>query len=85
MSQKTDDPGQERGSFSSPPCLMHELDPETLGFVPEPEAQTEIDVVRRRDAKRETLLIACAAMPDEERSRIDSSNAVNLETNIVEE
>lgn len=42
--------------YASPPCFMHELDSETLGFAPEPDAQTRIDVMRWRKATRAWLI-----------------------------
>ncbi|MEZ5816612.1 MAG: 5-formyltetrahydrofolate cyclo-ligase [Hyphomicrobiaceae bacterium] len=54
-----DDEGQ--GSYASPPCFMHELDPLYGGIAPDPAASR--DVSRWRKAERERLIAARKALP----------------------
>jgi 5-formyltetrahydrofolate cyclo-ligase len=77
MSSAQDDDRQ--GEYASPPCFMHELDAEALGFAPEPDAQTRIDVVRWRRATRARLISERAQLPQAERARIASRIAAGLD------
>lgn len=64
------DEGDEgQGSFASPPCFMHELDPAYLGFSPEPDRQQRADVMRWRKAERQRLIQERLAIPAEDRKR----------------
>ncbi len=51
------------GSYASPPCFLHELDPSQGGLPAEPDAQQVRDVARWRKAERVRLLDARAALP----------------------
>ena len=57
-----EDGGPGAYASASSPCFMHELDAEALGFVPEPDAQTRIDVMRWRKATRTRLLAERAGL-----------------------
>lgn len=57
-----------QGQFSSPPCSMHELDPENGGLLPDP-AQVR-DVAIWRKAERERLIAARLALPAAEREAV---------------
>lgn len=58
-----DDEHQESGSYASPPCFMHELQP---GFTSDPQARA--DVMRWRKAERERLIAARLEIPADERA-----------------
>lgn len=51
------------GSFASPPCFLHELDPLTGGLIGAPDPVQARDVARWRKAERARLLAARAALP----------------------
>ena len=42
--------------YASPACFLHEVDPDYLGYPPEPDAQQRRDVARWRKAERERLI-----------------------------
>lgn len=79
MSDDRKIPRTAPGCFASPPCLMHELDAETLGFIPEPDEQTRIDVMRWRKAERARLLAERMRMSPQDRGRIASEIAAKLD------
>lgn len=60
-----DAPDDFGGTFASPACYMHELDPFYTGLVSDPQAA--IDVARWRKAERERLIAARLALSMEER------------------
>lgn len=60
MTDPTDD---DRATYASPPCFMHELD----GFDP----QLDADVMRWRKAERERLLARRRALPQKVRQAFD--------------
>lgn len=60
-----DDEGM--GTFSSPPCFMHEVDPAYTGLMP--DAVQVRDVARWRKAERERLIAARLALPMSEREQ----------------
>ncbi|WP_372841002.1 5-formyltetrahydrofolate cyclo-ligase [Phaeovulum sp.] len=51
------------GSYASPPCFLHELDPSQGGIAGEPDPVQARDVARWRKAERVRLLAARAALP----------------------
>jgi 5-formyltetrahydrofolate cyclo-ligase len=53
------------GTYSSPPCFMHELDPAYAGLTP--DAVQMRDVARWRKAERQRLIAARLALPPTER------------------
>ena len=70
----------ERPSYASPPCFMHELEPE---FRPAPAAEWR-DVARWRKAERERLIAARLAIPAETRAGFARSIAAGLDAAIGE-
>lgn len=54
-----DDARNEAGSYASPPCLMHEIDPAYMGL----DVQQQQDVSRWRRSERVRLIDARLAMP----------------------
>lgn len=59
-----DDDRDEGGSYASPPCLMHEIDPAYMGL----DVQQQQDVSRWRRSERLRLIDARLAMPVVERT-----------------
>lgn len=51
------------GSYASPPCFLHELDPSQGGLPAGPDPQQAVDVARWRKAERIRLLDARADLP----------------------
>ncbi len=51
------------GSYASPPCFLHELDPSQGGLAGEPDPVQARDVARWRKGERMRLLAARAALP----------------------
>ncbi len=66
MSIKNDEDTTDGGTFSSPPCFMHEIDPAYFGLVMDPG--TWRDVQRWRKAQRERLIAARMALSVAERT-----------------
>ncbi len=71
--------GGRNGEYASPPCFLHELDAEALGFIPEPDAQTRIDVMRWRKAARARLIAARAKLTPDERRALATRIAEGLD------
>lgn len=69
----------QASGYASPPCFMHELDAETLGFVPEPDAQTRIDVMRWRKAARDRLIAERAKLTPAARRDLAEQIAAGLD------
>ncbi|WP_159716722.1 5-formyltetrahydrofolate cyclo-ligase [Geminicoccus flavidas] len=67
-----DDPNDEPGEFSSPPCFMHELDPTWLGLPPP-------DLLPWRKAERERLIKARLAVPAAERAVLTEAITAHLD------
>lgn len=63
MSGIDDDTRDGGGSYASPPCLMHEVDPAYMGF----DAQQQQDVARWRRSQRARLIDTRLALPNAER------------------
>lgn len=74
MARNGDNP-RDGGSFASPPCFLHELDPAISGFA---DAQTETDVARWRKAERARLIAARQAVPVSDRQSADARLAAAL-------
>ncbi len=55
--------------YSSPPCMMHLVDPVSGRVVPEADLHQQRDLKRWRKAERERLIALRVAMPAEERRR----------------
>ena len=79
MSGRDPDRGDGPGCFASPPCWMHELDAEALGFASEPDEQTRIDVTRWRNARREHLIADRRSVPEAARAAIAARIAAHLD------
>ncbi len=56
-------------SYSSPPCMMHLVDPVSGRVVPEVDPRQQLDLKRWRKAERERLIALRVAIPAEERRR----------------
>ncbi len=69
---------EERLSYASPPCFLHELEP---GFRPAETAEWR-DVARWRKAEREKLIAARLAIPAETRASFAHSIAAGLDAAI---
>lgn len=72
-----DDPG----SYASPPCFMHELQPD-FHAPPSADAQAWTDVRRWRKAERERQIANRLAIPAEQRAAMAAGIAAGLETRI---
>lgn len=79
MNQGEDD---ELGSFASPPCFMHELDPNYLFPPPLGDPGQEADLKRWRKAERERLTGQRMALRAEERRPHDERIMAGLEAAI---
>lgn len=75
------DDGDGHGSYSSPPCFMHEVDPAYSGLAVDPR-QTQ-DVARWRTAERERLIATRLALPTAEREEHARLVARDLELLIL--
>ena len=64
-----DDEHHRAGSYASPPCLMHELDPAYRDLMPDDDPQQRRDVMRWRKAERQRLLDARMALSQEDRRK----------------
>lgn len=67
----------EPGSYASPPCFLHELDP---GFAGVTDAQTRTDLVRWRKAERARLIGLRQAVPVAVRQIADALLARELDS-----
>lgn len=67
MSNHQDDDAP--ASFASPPCFMHELDPDYLGLPHPTDSRQQVDVTRWRMAEREKLISQRPATGYRERAR----------------
>lgn|SRR5690606_17579009 len=74
---KNDEP---QGSYASPPCMMHEVDPAYMGLSPTDnvDPQQRRDVMRWRKAERERLIKARLAIASEERRTLSQRIAGRL-------
>lgn len=72
--------GGSTGSYASPPCFLHKLDPSQGGLPMEPDAQQTHDVARWRTAERVRLLNARAALPVTVREAAATAIAAHLDT-----
>lgn len=72
------------GSYASPPCFLHELDPSQGGLAPEPDPVQARDVARWRKAERSRLLAARAALTVEMREAAAAAIAGHLESMLGE-
>jgi 5,10-methenyltetrahydrofolate synthetase len=79
MSKRRDCEADAVGSYASPPCFMHELDPSYTGLVPEPDAQQRRDVARWRKAERERLVALRHSMPPAQRREAAERIAAHLD------
>lgn len=73
---RDDDEAGRAGSFASPPCYMHEIDPTYGGLVDPGQPR---DVARWRKAERERLIAARLALSIDERSIHAGRLAVELD------
>ena len=64
--------------FSSSPCMMHELDAETLGFTQNSDEQTCIDITRWRKAERARLIAERMKISAHERTRMATEIGTKL-------
>jgi 5-formyltetrahydrofolate cyclo-ligase len=67
------------GTYASPPCFMHEVDPIDGGLSEAADPRQRADVMRWRKAERERLIAARLAIPVEARHRHGERIAANLE------
>lgn len=67
------------GSYASPPCFLHELDPSQGGLAPEPDPVQARDVARWRKAERSRLLAARAALSAGVREAATAAIAAHLD------
>lgn len=72
----------EHGSYASPPCMMHELDPEAGGAPVDP--QQRVDVARWRKAERERQMALRKALDLAERRRLSERIAERAEAVVGE-
>ncbi|WP_020694045.1 5-formyltetrahydrofolate cyclo-ligase [Reyranella massiliensis] len=56
-------------AYSSPPCMMHLVDPLSGQVLPEADFRQQLDLKRWRKAERERLIALRVAIPAEERRR----------------
>ncbi len=70
------------GTFASPPCFMHEVDPAYMGLAPEPDPVQKADVMRWRKAERERLIAERLAIPPDARRDLGDRIAARLEAAI---
>lgn len=82
MQNRDDD--ESRRSFASPPCFMHELDPDYLGLPRPADAQQAVDVRRWRIAERRRLIAGRMAMGSARRRDCSERIAAALERAIGE-
>jgi len=76
MADNTDKPAS--AGYASPPCFMHELDADYLGFQPS-DPQAAIDVARWRKAERARLIDARMATPADARTAAGKRIATRLD------
>src|SRR5690625_2691371 len=71
---------KEQGSYASPPCMMHEVDPAYMGLsgLESVDPQQRRDVMRWRKAERARLIKARLAIPGEERRAASQKIAARL-------
>lgn len=71
---------EEQGSYASPPCMMHEVDPAYMGLsgLESVDPQQRRDVMRWRKAERARLIKARLAIPGEERRAASQKIAARL-------
>lgn len=73
------DDTEDVGAFASPPCFMHELDPDFRATPPAGDRRTEADVARWRKAERERLIEARRAIPLDARTAMTANIAAGLD------
>ena len=69
MAEEPDHADDPPGTFSSPPCFLHEVDPAYSGLPSPADAQQWTDVARWRKAQRESQIARRLAIPPTERNR----------------
>lgn len=77
----TGEDSDEGGHYASPPCFMHELQPEFRGGA-FGDAQTRADVMRWRKGERQRLIEARLAISADERMRMARAIANGLDSAI---
>ncbi len=77
MTGRRDD--DDPGTYASPACFMHEVDPAYMGLARVADPQQQIDVTRWRKAERERLIGARLAMPGNVRRGLSARIADHLE------
>lgn len=70
------------GTYASPPCLMHELDPACADRDMDVDPRQRRDVMRWRKAERERLIRARLDIPEDVRHRYDARITVRLAESI---
>ena len=70
---------EESGSFASPPCFMHEIDPAYSGLAAETDPVQAEDVKRWRKAERDRLIAARMEVAPSARQRYDARIIEKLE------
>jgi 5-formyltetrahydrofolate cyclo-ligase len=66
------------GGYASPPCFMHETDPDYGGLAEDADPQQRIDVMRWRKAERQRLIEDRLAIASEIRHRFSEQIAASL-------
>ena len=67
MTERRGHPPPRGGRYASPPCFMHELDPNFTPLSEASDAQQWVDVMRWRKAERHRLITARCAIPAQQR------------------
>lgn len=67
------------GTFASPPCFMHEVDPAYMGLAEAPDPVQRADVMRWRKAERERLIADRLEIPPDARRDLGDRIAARLE------
>lgn len=67
------------GTYASPPCFMHEVDPASMGLSNTSDPHERADVMRWRKVERERLIKERLAIPSDTRRRHAERIADNLE------
>ncbi|WP_421989625.1 5-formyltetrahydrofolate cyclo-ligase [Roseococcus sp.] len=70
--------------YASPACFLHEVDPDYLGYPPEPDAEQRRDVARWRKAERERLIALRLAVDPQTRRQESEAIAAGLDAALGE-
>jgi 5,10-methenyltetrahydrofolate synthetase len=76
------DSGEFSGTYASPPCFMHEVDPAYRGLAEENDPRQRADVMRWRKAERARLIEKRLAIPSKKRLENNEQIAQCLEAGL---